>query len=101
MKTVKTETRKRMEAREQRFELAAEDLDDMHETLLSLSDKLRNLRKDARLSHTRVLNAAYKEALKAMVQAENAIYLLHSLVEDKAREIEEKLIDVDNRASRR
>lgn len=91
-------TRKRLEEREQRFELAAEDLEDMHETLLSLSDKLKNLRRDARLSYTKVLHAAYKEARRALGNAEGAVYLLHSLVEDKARDIEETILEADHRA---
>lgn len=84
--------RKRLEKRCAQFETGAEEVDNIREELLALQERLEKIKRKCSLRYYPPLLKVWQHATRELGHAESTSYMLHSELEDKARDIEEKLL---------
>jgi hypothetical protein len=89
-------TRKKFEKRCAQFETGADELDDIHEEMNRLVDRLEKIKRKCSLRYYPSLLKAWKDAIKKAGSAEGAVFILQSDIKDKADDIEEKLLVVND-----
>jgi len=85
-------TRKKLEKRCAQFETGAEEVDDIREELLRLQERLEKIKQKCSLRYYPPLLKVWKHATRELGHAESTSYMLHGELEDKASDLEEKLL---------
>lgn len=85
-------TRKKLEKRCAQFETGKDKADDVREELLRLEERVKELKKNCSLRYYPEILKEWKDAMRAMGKAESAVFLLHASLEEKADDLEEKLL---------